>query len=559
MSSSTQLECPQDQNSKPPPNRRRDKRQLSCNFCRHRKLKCDRRRPCAACTARGLTCSFPSPTSNPSRLSPSQSGPRLTLESLEDRVRSLEGLVLSTITAVRHQQAETGPASSSSEGLSPPGPHVSESGTMHRSAKGTSYVGSPHWAAIIDGISELKDHFDHIDGSQAPSELGQQPVSPSPEPLLLYSCTRPPPREQLISELPERSIVDRMVFQYFSEISILPLCILHPSTFLQQYESFWADPSTASIHWLGLLYSIMCLSVIFFLHSEQQTIGSVFKMRGSPFQPKYLEQMVHCLIGGDYIRGGPNVIETLIHYSLLEAFRQVDSEAGNWMVSGLTTQLAMRMGYHRDPCHFPEISCFEGEIRRRLWAMIHICDTTFSVLSGAPRVIAEGSWDTKPPRNLHNMDLDRNSTHLPDSRPGTELTPMSFSLARYQLSLSMGWLIDASISHGFRSPAERRHAESRLVDTWDTIPVWFKFTSFSECLSESPARVAQRLGITCLYNKMLIMLHRCNLLGSPPAERNPAAGEDADYEVYSRRTCIHAALQNLECLLLLEGEARPGG
>lgn len=309
---------------------------------------------------------------------------------------------------------------------------------------------------------------------------------------------------------------------------------------------------------------MLSVSAIFSLKSDVKTSAMVLGLNGFAQHPQYLHQTVYCLKAGDYLRGGPHVLETLINYSVVDLMmtsRLPDLEGGAWTVSGLTTQIALRMGYHRDPCHFPEISCFEGEMRRRLWTMVHICDTSFAVLSGSPRIIAEGSWDTKPPRNLYDSDLDMSCTTLPASRPDSELTPMSFPLARYKLSLTMGWLIDANIFHGLLSPAEMRRAESRLAETWDSIPARFKFTSLTQCLSETPAGIGKRLGLTCLYNKMYIMLHICHLLKSPrPAkERGCADDEDVAYEVHSRRTCIHAALQNVECLMLLDSETRPGG
>nr|RBQ92291.1 hypothetical protein FVER53263_11795 [Fusarium verticillioides] len=279
---------------------------------------------------------------------------------------------------------------------------------------------------------------------------------------------------------------------------------------------------------------------------------------------EYARQMVHCLKAGDYVRGGPYILETLINYTVLELMMTSPSpsvHSGMYATTGLMTQIAFRMGYHRDPCHFPQISCFEGEMRRRIWATIHILDTSMSVLSGSPRVIAEGSWDTKPPRNLHDGDLDPSCTTLPESRPDSELTPVSCPLARYKLSLTVGWLIDANVFQGLILPSEKRHAEARLAETWNAIPDRFKFESLSNCLSESPAGVGQRIGLTTLYNKMYIMLHISHLLKSPGSavDGDPPAEEDVEYQLHSRRKCIQAALQNVELFIIMETESRPGG
>ncbi|KAF4345170.1 fungal specific transcription factor factor [Fusarium beomiforme] len=473
---------------------------------------------------------------------------------------------------MRHEQPHfeaSSPLSNSGISLRP---HLSEAGTMHCGNQGTAYFGSIHWVAIMDGISELKGHFDNLDESQAPGRHGREVLDePRQRPLLLYSSTRPPPKEQLISDLPERKLVDRMVFYYFSEMSLMPLAndilkviVLHPPTFLQQYEYFWANPGDVSIRWIGLLYSMLSVATMFSRKSGHPISNAMSDSGHAAQYSEYAHQMVHCLKAGDYVRGGPCILETLINYIVLELMMtspSPDVHSGICAISGLMTQIALRMGYHRDPCHFPEISCFEGEIRRRIWAMIHICDTSMSVLSGSPRIIAEGSWDTKPPRNLCDSDLDPGCTTLPDSRPDSELTPMSCPLARYKLSLTIGWLIDANFFHGLLSPSEMRRAEARLAETWNSIPDRFKFESLSKCLSETPAGIGQRIGLTSLYNKMYIMLHICHLLKSPRSANDgePAAEEDAEYELHSRRECIHAALQNVEFLMIMDAESRPGG
>ncbi|KAF5586235.1 fungal specific transcription factor [Fusarium pseudocircinatum] len=536
----------------PPPHRRRDKKQLSCEFCRKR----------------NLSCFFPSAraprlTSRPAPRPQASQKPSLSV--LENKVKSLEQMMISTLATIRHEPPDLDASSPSNSSGIPLRPHLAEAGTMRRGNQGTEYFGGIHWVAIMDGISEIKGHFEDLNVIQSPETYGQEVSDESRQrPLLLYSGTQPPPKERLISELPERNKVDRMVFHYFSEMSMMPLIALHPPTFLREYEQFWANPCHVSIHFIGLLYSILSISTIFSRKSEAPTSDTMSDSGYTAQYSEYAHQMVHCLKAGDYVRGGPYILETLINYTVLELMMTCPSpsvHSGIYATTGLMTQIAFRMGYHRDPCHFLQISCFEGEMRRRIWATIHILDTSMSVLSGSPRVIAEGSWDTKPPRNLHDGDLDPSCTTLPGSRPDSELTPVSCPLARYKLSLAVGWLIDANVFQGLILPSEKRQAEARLAETWNAIPDRFKFESLSNCLSESPAGVGQRIGLTTLYNKMYIMLHISHLLESPGSadDGDTPAEEDVEYQLHSRRKCIQAALQNVELLIIMETESRPGG
>lgn len=71
---------------------------VSCHLCRTKKLKCDRRTPCANCTARGVTCHGAilgiTPTSGPATLSDDKS----VLARLQ-RLEELMGIGISTSSA----------------------------------------------------------------------------------------------------------------------------------------------------------------------------------------------------------------------------------------------------------------------------------------------------------------------------------------------------------------------------------------------------------------------------------------------------------------------------
>ncbi|KAF5511083.1 Equisetin cluster transcription factor eqxF [Colletotrichum siamense] len=215
-----------------------------------------------------------------------------------------------------------------------------EPGTTHISSQGTTSFASPHWEAIMDEISDLKDQFRRTDGSRTSIEPTD---SHSPDrktsnypPLLPYGSMQPLSKEDLTSALPERSVTNPFIFQYFNGISILPARVAHPSRFLEQYEDFWSNPSAVSLSWLGLLYGGV-LSLSHFFSSDPGH-------RGSQPQPKYLKRLIQCLVAADYVHGGPCILECLIHYCLMEFYFNPVTEVGHWMVAGMMAQLAFRMG-----------------------------------------------------------------------------------------------------------------------------------------------------------------------------------------------------------------------
>ncbi|KAK1539062.1 uncharacterized protein CCOS01_00376 [Colletotrichum costaricense] len=318
-----------------------------------------------------------------------------------------------------------------------------EPGTMHVDSQGTTYFASPHWETLMNEISDLKNDFrKDYEGEYLVEITDVSSRAMSTTPLLLYGSMQPVSKEALISALPDRDIADRLIFQYFSEISILP-------------DLFSLGPEHRQSH-------------------PRQT---------------YLQQLVRCLVAADYIRGGPYILECLIHYFLVEFYLNPVTEVGNWMVAGIIAQLAFRMGYHRDPSHFPHISPFEGEIRRRAWATVHILDSTMAMLVGAPRIISDGTWNTRPPGNIPDADLDHGCAQLAVPRADNEMTEVSFLLARYKMSLATGRLVDLSLTNKLESSEDVRNAESRLETTWVSMPESFKFTSLSHCLSDNSATV----------------------------------------------------------------------
>lgn len=114
----------------------------------------------------------------------------------------------------------------------------SESGTLHVRSGGTIYVGSAHWSAVLDSISELRDHFQGLDDKEPARTSPIDSTSEVSQGLYLLSgYQRPHSKEHLLSVMPERSVVDRLVFGYFNDLALghcqflpqpLPPNLFHP-------------------------------------------------------------------------------------------------------------------------------------------------------------------------------------------------------------------------------------------------------------------------------------------------------------------------------------------
>ncbi|KID74154.1 Transcription factor, fungi, partial [Metarhizium majus ARSEF 297] len=212
-----------------------------------------------------------------------------------------------------------------------------------------------------------------------------------------------------------------------------------------------------------------------------------------PSRPKYLDQVEQSLIAGNYSNGGPFALEALLHYTIVEQTRYPDADVGTWLLTGVIVRLGLRMGYHRDPSHFPGITPFQGEMRRRIWVVMHALDVMTSLLLGLPRVIKDGQWDTMPPRNINDSELDEGAGYLPPSRPESEATPVLHLLAKHRMLVVIGAIADTSMSVAAdRCDASALETEKRLMarlrEAYDSIPVNAKFDAHHDAVAKGAHR-----------------------------------------------------------------------
>ncbi|TEA19004.1 Equisetin cluster transcription factor eqxF [Colletotrichum sidae] len=229
----------------------------------------------------------------------------------------------------------------------------SETGSMWVKASEHHYVGGDHWAAILDSIADLKDHFEREEQFQlatSPEHMTDGVYGVEPEAmssrraLLLYGCRPAASRAEILLALPPKEAVDRYVSRYFNRLDLVAPSPVHGPTFLREYQGFWVNSSGPTIMWIGLLYSMLCLAVIasdvtegiFNTDIDQQALQIDL----------YREKVVQCLMMGNYTQGGAHVLETLLNYVYIEFRIHEDAEKDVWFILGIEINLAKRMGYH---------------------------------------------------------------------------------------------------------------------------------------------------------------------------------------------------------------------
>jgi hypothetical protein len=256
---------------------------------------------------------------------------------------------------------------------------------------------------------------------------------------------------------------------------------------------------------------------------------------------------------GEYTKSGPYALETLVHYIYIELNLRGDADKDIWALFALEVNLALRMGYHRDPRHFPGFSPLQGEMRRRLWATVLQGDILVSSQMGMPRMISDWKYDTEEPRNLSDADLDEATTDLPPSRPETELTPALGIIARRRIFVALGAVADLTAAVQPSSYAEVIRVDGLLKEAAASLPPPLKPKPLSMSVTDPPEVIMSRLFIEHLFFNGQIMLHRRFLY----APRSSSHNEDVF--AYSRTSCLDACLGALRIQSILDEETCPGG
>lgn len=264
---------------------------------------------------------------------------------------------------------------------------------------------------------------------------------------------------------------------------------------------------------------------------------------------QFHDRIVQCLVLGQYTRGGPYVVETMVNYCASELCITKDTDVGPWLPLGIMVPLAVSRGYHRDPAGFPNISPFAGEMRRRVWAAVVQMDLRLSSQMGLPHLLKSTQCNTAEPRNLFDTDFDEDAVELPPSRPETEVTPVLYSLAKNRIDKIGGPISDLAADARGRPYPEIMALDSELHHAETSLPPIFRWQPLSQSFMVPSQVLMFRIWLRLAILRLVIWLHRKYLAPSY---------SDMQYE-YSRTACARAALEIIEFQLLIDEETRPGG
>lgn len=530
-----------------------------------------------------MSCSYAAPGSRKKQSVSSQSSN--SPDGMQNRIDRLEGLVLSLMTNGSQAPGPTAADralsmnsnSNSSSGpynytpdididgegedgmIRGPGSEESETdqvaqslGVMKVDNNKSMYFADSHWAAILHDIKEVKNYFSEQENQkkfevqmrqvqEAKSRVDAAPQGPT----FLFGGSKPPPYSELLAQMPKRSVTDKLISRYFNSYDPA-VHILHPPSWYRTYERHWADPQKTGPVWLGQMFAVLCLAMHSFYRMDDEP--PEFRGKSLALAANYRGLTGQCLLLADFTKPVNDMIETMVLHLHCEYARNRDAEVGVWVLIGMIVRLAMRMGYHRDPSNYPNITPFHGELRRRVWTFVRQSDLLFSFQIGLPSMIRLIDCDTELPKNLFDDEFDENTEIMPQSRHPSEPTPVSYMRAKACVAFAFGKVVERLHNLATVSYDEIMLLDGELREVRAELPPHLRLRPLEDSVTDPGALIMQRFNLSILYHKGQCVLHRKFL----------ARARENNRYAHSRKTCVDSSMALLDHQYTLHYESRAG-
>ncbi|KAI4933126.1 hypothetical protein J4E85_003529 [Alternaria conjuncta] len=465
------------------PAKRRRRPALSCVECRMRKVKCDRGKPCGACTRiKSATCTFRPPRpgirpenqrspednastghsndhdQNPARSSPAapelpnqfdaivnryvapgllgecdgqpkplpSNRPAFSLNSHSDSAQaSIINSLLDRIQGLEERLASATLNENPRSSTSPRRESASDTSAQFVKAK---YYGQSHWMNAIDPYDALGDTNTTTNHNTNRKEVNKSTelyatVSEVKRMARIIKASRmsqPSISPELQACIPPKEISDALVDCYLRTFEGV-FRVLHVPSFRRVYDAYWLGTTPAKPSIIHKFLLVCAIAVPFYTGPDQA------KLRVSA--AKWIQAAAEWQCA-PHAKSRLNMIGLQIQILILIA-RQVCGIDGDhiWIPAGTMLRTAMHLGLHRDPSHFPKISVYHGEMRRRLWATVLEITAQSSLDMGMPPMISVNDYDTKPPSNINDEDMGNGIDTPLDVKPATVFTDSSIQIA----------------------------------------------------------------------------------------------------------------------------------
>ncbi|KAM0450259.1 hypothetical protein ACHAPV_003927 [Trichoderma viride] len=371
---------------------------VSCERCRRRKIKCDRKRPCTRCAKAGTECVLQGIGEKQRPVSKSY------IQALEGQITALEQVIRKLAVAngdERDQIISDLSLTTGAPDVSPPdgGQADAESDAGLAAARVKSgqlrRLRGDNAAQFFGGTSALQIHFSKESSSSSPaatSAMGLDSLAISTEGPDLNTNQNLINSNAGLGDLygylddfglksasfqyePHHETSQKLMSTFFLEIYPYNM-VVYREYFLRDY-----DVGSGKYYSDVLLYSICALSAL--QYDDMLSLSDVFSNQAQTLLYSTLDS--------------PDL--TTLQALILLGYREiaVGRASKGWLFCGMAFRLAHEMGLHLDPTNWEESgeSSGEREILRRVYWAAFMADKQLSLYFGRPPALYPGESDVR--------------------------------------------------------------------------------------------------------------------------------------------------------------------
>ncbi|GAB7353738.1 hypothetical protein MBLNU459_g4134t1 [Dothideomycetes sp. NU459] len=527
----------------------------ACDRCRSKKIRCDGIRPCCSqCSSVGFECKTSDKLSR-------RAFPRGYTESLEERVRALEGEVrdlkdlldekdekIDLLSRLHSQSAQ--PAylpSPRRSSLSPPSasqppPAAKADGFK---VQQSPYFGGEGLTSYFAGTSSGKTLIDAF--KQQVQETGRSTHDIDCDSLLTDKAHVQPLdslADPVIWKAPPRLESDKMIGVFFQEWAPL-FPVLHRPTFLCLYQKYIEAPDTVvdncSHAQLNLVFGIAALSqgsrdsqdLLSCEMQWQAALDTILTDHSMPTLQCLILAQLYCIQRGDHGR--------LLNYK------------------ALATSLSSRLGLHHSQKRFA-LGTSTCEIRKKVFWTLYVVDCFSSVILGLPKQLKDDDINCEYPVDADEEYIEESGFKAPC--PG-ECTRLSSALALFRAARILSRVLEEL----YPSQTSYDVTFQKISELSDELDKWH--TSLAPHLrmifaldKPSTGTISNRAPLLSLvYHYIRTLIHRpavCASLGARASSSRIAMADSCKktiqiFELLEERNLSFAFSLNKDELLVLSG------
>ncbi|KAK9250492.1 hypothetical protein V1507DRAFT_483003 [Lipomyces tetrasporus] len=381
-----------DTSSAPPPTSSqssKSQRVLSCVLCQQRKVKCDRKFPCANCSKFRAQCV-------PATL-PRRRRRRFPERELLDRIRKYEDLLRQNSVKFEPLHKDIAPQSTRA-GRSSPSTSVKPK-ELHE-AKNFWHAMRQQGFREPDNESESS----HDDVSEIEVKKAWDQLFADNDNLLFGSRKTAVDLSTLHPELVQ---IFRLWQIYLNNVDPL-LKVTHTPSLQGRLIEAASNVAYISPTLEALMFSVYSMSIMSLTADEcQATFGSSKEDLLTRYQFGCQQGLLNC----GYLRTGDRECLTAFYLFLVSVGPSTDPRSLSSML-GVAMRIAHRMGIHSESACV-KCTALEAEMRRRLWWSLKLFDSRIGELADYKTVALAPTWDCRIPLNVNDSDLRPEMTEPP--------------------------------------------------------------------------------------------------------------------------------------------------